>query len=231
MATLTSKLFTTGDPATVKRLEDCSNGKPSEVRSHFTIGQQGDHVTKVQEALKSVQEANPSLGIPEFSVNGVYDQKFADAIAAYKAKRNIKNFANKIDNVVGINTIRSLDRENKSGPPKVNPPAPPAPRKPGEFPRVLPNCVNDGDCPLSSEFDITLVAGVSGGEVVEIGKFFFAIRDTTNGLSAAYVMRVGGLGASPSPISVAGGGGKKHLTTSRPVRVTRFGPAGSIGSA
>jgi len=64
---------------------------------------------------------------------------------------------------------------------------------------------------------------------VEIGRFFFAIRDTTNGLSAVYRLTVGGFGAG-SPVSGSGGGSKKHFTTSKSVRVTRFGPFGSIGS-
>jgi hypothetical protein len=230
MSTLTSKLFTQGDQATVTKLEDCATGRPNEVKSHFTIGQTGEHIKKVQEALKSVQEADPGLGIPEFSVNGVYDQRFANAIRAYKTKRDIRNFANNIDDIVGIKTIRSLDNENKSGPPKVNPSPSPRPRQPGEFPRPLPNCVPDSDCPSSKKFDVTLVAGTSGGEVVEIGKFFFAIRDTTNGLSSAYLLTVGGFGAG-SPLSLVGKGGAKSFTTSQPVRVTRFGPFGSMGSS
>ncbi len=230
MGILTSKLFTNADQATVTKLEDCATGQPNEAQSHFTIGQTGEHIKKVQEALKSVQEENPGLGIPEFSVNGVYDQEFANAIRVYKTKRDIRNFANQIDDIVGVKTIRSLDEENKSDPPKVNPSPSPTPRKPGEFPRPLPNCVPDSDCPSSRDFDVTLLTGLSGGEVVEIGKFFFTIRDTTNGLSTTYLLMVGGFGAG-SPISVAVGGGTKHFTTSQPVRVTRFGPFGSIGSA
>ncbi len=74
MGVLTSKLFTDADQTTVKKLEDCATGQPNEAQSHFTIGQTGEHIKKVQEALKSVQEGNSSLGIPEFSVTGVYDQ-------------------------------------------------------------------------------------------------------------------------------------------------------------
>ena len=227
---MTSNLFTDGDQATVKKLDNCATGQPNEVQSHFAVGQTGEHIRRLQEALKSVQEGNPGLGIPEFSVNGVYDQKFADAIRVYKTKRDIRNFANKIDDIVGVKTIRSLDKENKSGPPKVNPSPSPTPRKPGEFPRPLPNCVPDSDCPSSKEFDVTLLLGLSGGEVVELAKFFFTIRDTTNGLSTTYVFRGGGIGAG-SPISGGGFGGKQHFTTGQPVRVTRFGPFSSMASA
>ena len=230
MSELKSNLLTGGDPLTAQKLEDCATGQPNEAQSHFTIGQTGEHIKKVQEALKSVQEGNPGLGIPEFSVNGVYDQNFANAIRVYKTKREIRNFANKIDDIVGVKTIRSLDKENKSGPPKVNPSPSPPPKTPGEFPRPVPKCVPDSDCPSSKEFDVPLVAGGSGGEVVEIGKFFFAIRDTTNGLSSAYILRVGGFGGG-SPFSVVGGGSKKHITTGSAVRVTPFGPFGSMASA
>jgi len=86
MGVLTSNLFTKTDQQTVNKLENCATGQPNESQSHFTIGQTGEHIKKAQEALKSVQEENPSLGIPDFSVNGVYDQRFANAIRVYKTK-------------------------------------------------------------------------------------------------------------------------------------------------
>src|SRR5262245_40293796 len=84
MAVLSSKLFTDGDPAVVKKLEDCATGRPSEVASHFTLGQSGEHIRRVQEALRNVQDLEPDLGIPDFTVNGTYDNAFAQAIAVYK---------------------------------------------------------------------------------------------------------------------------------------------------
>jgi hypothetical protein len=184
MGELQSARFTQGEAAAVKRLEDCATGRPSEVASHFTVVQTNPAVTKLQEALKEVQQRNPGLGIPAFEVSGTYDQNFANAILAYKTKRDIRNFANKFDNIVGIKTIKSLDSEKG---PKTNPAPPPDPKKkPGEFPRQLPNCVPNSLCPPSKEIDVTLMAGVSGGEGVEIARNFFIIRDTTNGLSAVY---------------------------------------------
>jgi hypothetical protein len=230
MGVLTSTLFTDGDQVTVNKLEDCATGQPNEVQSHFSVGQRGEHIRRAQEALKSAQRADPSLGLPEFSVNAIYDQNFANAIFAYKTKRDIRNFANKIDEIVGIKTIRSLDQEQKSNPPRENPAVPPKLKKSGDFERPLPKCVPDSVCPSSNEFDIRLVLGVSGGEIVEFGEFFFAIRDTTNGLSSFYKLRVGGVGAGTSPITPAGGGGTQHFRTSHPVRVTRFGPMASMGS-
>lgn len=228
MSVLTSKLFTEADQVTVGKLENCATGVPSEVASHFAQSQRGEHIRRVQEALQAVKQGEPGLGIPLFVVNGIYDEQFAKAVRVYKTKRNIKNFAGKFDDIVGFNTIRSLDRDNKSGSPKVNPTPLPRRTNPKDIKR-LTNCVEDAECPESNQFDITLVAGGNGGEGAEIGKFIFAIRDTSNGLSAGYVLRTvgGGLGL---PLGIVGGGKPKHITTSSPVRVTRFGPGGSIGS-
>jgi hypothetical protein len=228
MAELTSTLFTQGDPAVVKKLEDCATGRPSEVASHFTKGNSGEHIRRVQQALRNVQELEPELGIPAFEVNGTYNDAFAAAVAAYKEKRNILNFAGRIDDVVGIKTIRSLDSDAKRK--RREKPAP-KPRRPNVFPRPIPNCVPDADAPSSQEFDITLLMGVSGGEIVEVAKFFFTIRDTTNGLSSLYEFRGGGVGLGASPITPAAHGQKRHFTTRQPVRVTRFGPiAAMIGA-
>jgi hypothetical protein len=135
MSVLKSNLFTKADPDTVNRLENCATGQPNEVLSHFTLDQTGEHIQRVQQALQSVQQDNPGLGIPGFSVNGIYDGAFAEAIRVYKKKRHILNFDNKIDAIVGIHTIRSLDRENKSSPPRVNPGTTPPLKKPGQFPK------------------------------------------------------------------------------------------------
>ena len=231
MGVLSSKLFTTGDAGVVQSLENCAVGVPNEVQSHFNLGKSGEDVRRLQEALTGVRESNPGLGIPAFAVNGIYDQQFANAVRVYKDKRQIRNFAGKIDDIIGVNTIRTLDRESKSGPPKVNPAPPSRPKTPGEVVRPLGNCVADSDCPTSREFDIKLIAGATGGEVVELGLFFFSIRDTTNGLSAGYKFRTGGGGIGALPVSLAGGGATSHFTTSHPVRVTRFGPGANIRAA
>lgn len=226
MAELTSTLFTQGDPAVVKKLEDCATGRPSEVASHFTTGQSGEHIRRVQQALKNVQDLEPQLGIPAFEVNGTYDQAFAKAVAHYKERRGILNYANKIDDIVGIKTIRSLDKDVKQR--RQPAPAPLPSRKPNVFPRPLPNCVPDADVPPSQQFDLRLLTGVSGGEVVELAKFFFTIRDTTNGLSCLYEFRGGGAGLGASPITPAVNGKTSHFSTDKPVRVTRFGPVAAM---
>lgn len=226
MATLSSKLFTEGDPAVVKKLEDCANGRPSEIQSHFREGSPGgEHIRRLQEALKKAAAADPDLKLPPFTENGVYDKAFADAIEVYKDKRDIRNFANKIDRIVGKKTIQELDKEATRRK-QVNPD--PRPVKPNEVPRQIPNCGKDSEIPTSQNFEITMLMGVSGGEVVEVLKMFFAIRDTTNGFSALYRMTAGGVGLGASPISPAVAGGPKPFNTDKPVQVTRFGPAALI---
>jgi hypothetical protein len=225
MAELTSALFREGDPAVVKKLEDCATGRPSEVLSHFTRGQSGEHIRRVQQALKNVQELEPELGIPPFDVNGTYDEDFARAVAVYKKERNILNYSKRVDDIVGMKTIRSLDTDAKRR--RREEPGP-RPRRPNVFPRPIPNCVPDGDVPSSREFDITMLMGVSGGEIVEVAKFFFAVRDTTNGLSCLYEFRGGGVGLGASPVTPAVHGKKSHFTTEKPVRVTRFGPVAAM---
>jgi hypothetical protein len=129
MGVLTSKLFTDADGDAVTKLEDCAVGRPTEVISHFALdrNQNGEHIRRVKQALQNIKDRDPSLGIPPFTVNGNYDPAFAKAVAKYKEKRGIFNFANKIDNVVGVKTIRALDRENQGQAPVPIPPDPPRP--------------------------------------------------------------------------------------------------------
>jgi hypothetical protein len=223
MGELTSTLFTQGDPAVVKKLEDCATGRPHEVLSHFKNGQRGEHIRRVQQALKNVRDLEPQLGIPPFEVTGSYDDAFAKAVAHYKDRRRILNHANKIDDIVGIKTIRSLDKDVKQR--RQTPPAPLPAVKPNVFPRPIPNCVPDADVPPSQEFDIRLLAGASVGEVFEGALFFFTIRDTTNGLSCLYKFRGPGGGLGAIPVTPAVNGKTGHFRTDKPVRVTRFGPA------
>jgi hypothetical protein len=57
----------------------------------------------------------------------------------------------------------------------------------------------------------------------------FALRDTTNGLSCLYEFRGGGLGLpTPIPVTPAGHGTRRHFSTEKPVRVTRFGPVAAM---
>lgn len=126
MGVLKSKLFVATDPATADKLESCATGKPNEWSSHFAVNAntKGEHVRLVQKALKQVQAQEPGLGIPEFKIDGNYSPQFAKAVKVYKDKRGIKNYAGKIDDIVGIKTLRSLDKDVDSGELPVPPPPP-----------------------------------------------------------------------------------------------------------
>jgi hypothetical protein len=233
MGVLVSKLFTEGDPATVKKLEDCATGKPSEVQSHFKQGHanaRGEHIRRVQEALALIRQREPGLGIPDFQVNGVYDDKTAKAVRAYKEKRGIRNYANRIDDVVGIKTIRSLDNDARLKP-RVEPP--PRPSRPTVVPRPLPrirpgSCLPDAECPTSREFVIQLIVGGTGGEILEAAFLTFMIQDQKHGLACLYSLSGGGVATPGLPINPMGAGSPRPFTTSIETKVTRFGPIGGI---
>jgi hypothetical protein len=117
MGVLTSALFTSGDPETNQKLENCATGSPSEVASHFTIGSPGgDHIKRLQTALRTYKNSHggetfEGKPIGDFPVDGQYSKAFADAVGQYKGIKGIKNYANQIDKIIGIKTIKSLDSE------------------------------------------------------------------------------------------------------------------------
>jgi hypothetical protein len=111
MGVLQSRLFVGADPAVNEKLEACATGKPNEYSTHFTVNQRGEHIRLVQVALRRASNRNPNWKIPSFEVNGIYSPAFAKAVFAYKAVKGIKNYASKIDDIVGIKTIRSLDAD------------------------------------------------------------------------------------------------------------------------
>src|SRR5262249_31738775 len=143
MGVLRSQLFTEGDPDVLSTLENCATGQPNELSSHFAQdrNQNGEHIRRVQQALKNVQQRETDLKtIPDFTINGNYDENFARAVAAYKTKRRLFNFEGKIDRIVGIKTLRALDKDNPPAKPPAKPPVQPTPNvvPPPEIPRVLP---------------------------------------------------------------------------------------------
>jgi hypothetical protein len=229
MGVLGSELFTTGDPAVVNRLDNCAKGAPTEATSHFMIGDRDRQaVLRLQQALKKAQANDPKLVLPPFSENGIYDKSFADAILAYKKARNIKNYRNEFDNVVGIKTIRALDddvrHDRKDPEPFVDP------EKPKVFPIPHGTCISDEDCPSQNAFTILLIVGGTGGEGAEAGKFIFMIMDIEHSLSAKYTLTVGGLGTPGLPFSPAGGGKPVPFRTAERTKITRFGPFGGVAS-
>ncbi len=119
MPTLKSRLFVVTDTATNATLEACATGIPNEHSTHFTLNASGEHIRLVQVALSRVQKREPGLKIPAFNIDGIYSVPFAKAVARFKEARGIKNFAGKIDEIVGIKTIIALDKEE--GPAEVLP--------------------------------------------------------------------------------------------------------------
>lgn len=87
-------------------------GAANEDRFHITPGSSGDHVSKIQAALFAITSAqidSDELG------RSSYGKSTANAVASFKRTRTppILNYANQIDNVVGIKTMRALDQEMK----------------------------------------------------------------------------------------------------------------------
>jgi peptidoglycan hydrolase-like protein with peptidoglycan-binding domain len=92
----------------VRDLEACANVNSA----HIQLGAKGLHVRRIQTALIELDRAG--IPGPELKEDR-YGGGTAQAVANFKAKpeRNILNFAGKIDPIVGINTIRRMDRELK----------------------------------------------------------------------------------------------------------------------
>jgi hypothetical protein len=140
---LGSSIFTQEgiDDKTKKRLQDCADGG-NETVTHIAHGARGEHVRRVQEALRRIREADPTTAIDPrtgqvvpLAVNGSYDPAFARAVFAYKSARNIRNTRKQIDDIVGKLTIQRMDQNLRSvgpvDPGEIVPPPdlpPPSPR-------------------------------------------------------------------------------------------------------
>jgi peptidoglycan hydrolase-like protein with peptidoglycan-binding domain len=116
---LQSPLFK-GDP----KLEACLVHDSA----HVTQGAVGDHVAKIQTALKILDDLN--IDPAELSAKR-YGPSTAAAVLSFKKKRRIINFSYQTheDNIVGKMTIAALDKE------MAPPPSPPPP-----VPRVKGTC-------------------------------------------------------------------------------------------
>jgi peptidoglycan hydrolase-like protein with peptidoglycan-binding domain len=77
--------------------------------AHITPGARGPHVTKIQQALNTLDDA-------DIIEDAVYGRATADAVLAYKRKRNIINrrYQTQADNIVGKMTIPSPCRRSGS---------------------------------------------------------------------------------------------------------------------
>jgi hypothetical protein len=98
---LKSKLFR-GDP----KLEAASQSHAA----HILEGAMGDHVAKIQQALSRLDNAAVDIGEREAKR---YGSSTANAVLAYKRKRNIINrsYQTQADNIVGIMTVAAMDEE------------------------------------------------------------------------------------------------------------------------
>ena len=94
---LKSRLFR-GDA----KLEAAAVSNPA----HIVPGATGDHVRKIQRALNLLDNAG-------LDPDGIYGQGTADAVLAYKQKREIINrsYQTQADNIVGVMTMAALDAE------------------------------------------------------------------------------------------------------------------------
>lgn len=88
------------------RLAKCEISDPA----HVVPGDTGEHVRLIQIALKEID----GVEIEETEVKACrYGTSTANAVLAYKNKRNIVNraYQSKADNIVGKMTIASLDKD------------------------------------------------------------------------------------------------------------------------
>ncbi|MBV8813078.1 MAG: hypothetical protein JO271_01200 [Verrucomicrobia bacterium] len=88
------------------RLNACEVNDPS----HVKLGDRGDFVGRIQQALIRIE--NAPIDDTELAER-VYGKTTAGAVLAYKKKRNIVNraYQTQADDIVGKLTIRSLDDE------------------------------------------------------------------------------------------------------------------------
>ena len=74
--------------------------------AHIEPGARGDHVRKIQLALNQLDSAG-------LDPDGIYGRGTADAVLAYKQRRDIINrsYQTQADNIVGMMTVAALDTE------------------------------------------------------------------------------------------------------------------------
>jgi hypothetical protein len=114
MGVLISKHF-----KNVMKLQDCSVSDTD----HIVPKSSGEAVKKIQEALAKIE----SISFPSNEADGKdYGTATINAVEAFKKKRGILNYENKVDNIVGQKTIRQLDKEMND----LEPDLPPSPRPP-----------------------------------------------------------------------------------------------------
>ena len=109
------------------------------------------------------------------------------------------------------------------------------PKKPNVLPRALPRpnpstCLTEQDCPFSQNFSIQLLAGISGGEILEAAFLTFMIKDIDNRLECLYSLAGGGLANPGLPANVIVVGKPSLFHPGKATKVMNFGPVGGISS-
>lgn len=144
--------------------------------AHVTPGSRGQHVGKIQTALSILEGA--LMDAEELKAN-FYGTSTADAVLAYKRKRDIVNrtYQQRADNIVGKMTIASLDREMTQGEQRRSPRSCKEPVS-GPASRPVRRAVRDdlvGDAPveqfpaiLSILFQLVRVRGQLGSKSFDI---------------------------------------------------------------
>jgi hypothetical protein len=120
---LESKELSTNPKPVQDRLNACLASDPA----HIQPGQSGDHIKVIQQALNTIRERKPDIGMNEIKdAPGTWGADTTNAVFVYKLFNHIKRSGQKLDPIVGRMTLTQLDNDLLSTPPR---PAPTPPAK------------------------------------------------------------------------------------------------------
>jgi hypothetical protein len=112
---------------TPKPVQDRLNACLASDPAHIQPGQSGDHIKVIQQALNTIRERKPDIGINEIKdAPGTWGDDTTNAVFVYKLFNHIKRSGQKLDPIVGRMTLTQLDNDLLSTPPR---PAPTPPAK------------------------------------------------------------------------------------------------------
>jgi hypothetical protein len=105
------------------RLNACLASDPA----HIQPGQKGDHIKVIQQALNTIRQRRPEIGLPEIKdAPGTYGGDTTAAVRKYKSFSVIIRSGQMLDPIVGRMTLTQLDEDLLKKPPS---PAPTPPAK------------------------------------------------------------------------------------------------------
>lgn len=113
------------------KLNLCAQDNAHHIGEHTSpaADRAGEHVRLIQKALNAWLATQPAVDSQgkrkpaALTENGNFDKATGDLVAFFKTKKNILNFENRIDRIVGIKTVAELDKQLPAK--SVPPPAPP----------------------------------------------------------------------------------------------------------